>query len=308
MAACRTSAENIKIDPCYVTWEQQNTFTVACEADNAGSLDEKYFIFGAPGLNFFVWFNGGGTAPVVSGATAIPVVFTNNATATTIASALATAVNANASFHAVVSACDPTLVYIQAKEAGAPPTAAADVDTTFTITTIRTGARLEVGFIDGDIELGLTETLVDIQSHQTGGQIIAALRSGRNIENISVAMKEADAAKMKQIIEASGVEFTPSGVGATAVSAWGSEDEKAFANILEDCRKLVLHPVAKADADLSEDFCFWRAYPLLTGLTISGENPRIMNVEFKILPDGILKKDARVFVKGDHSQNFLATA
>lgn len=305
MAVCRTSAENIKIDPCYVTWEQQNTFTVACEADNAGSLDEKYFIFGAPGLDFFVWFNGGGTAPVVSGATAIPVVFTDNATATTIASALATAVNANANLHAVVSACDPTLVYIQAKEAGAPPTAAADSDTGFVITTIRTGARLEVGFIDGDIELGLTENLVDVTSHQTGGQVIGSLRSGRNIENISISMKEADAAKMKQIIEASGVEFTPVEVGATAVSAWGSEDSKSFANILSNCRKLVLHPVAKSDTDYSEDFCFPRAYPLLTGLVISGENPRLMNVEFKILPDGILAKEVRVFIKGDHTQNFL---
>lgn len=303
MAVCRTSSENIKIEPCYVTWEQQNTFTVACEADVAGDLDTKYIVFGSTTAKFHAWLNGGGTAPTVAGSTAIPVVIVDNDSAATIATAMASAINANTNFNAVVSACDPTLVYVQNKLSGVPFIAAADVDTGFTVTTVRAGASLEVGFIDGDIELALTEDLLDVTSHQTGTQIIQSLRTGRNIGNIALTMKESDAAKLKEIIEASGVEYTPA--GGTAVSAWGSEDAKSFGNISASCRKLVLHPITKASTDYSEDFCFWRAYPLLTGLTISGENPRLINVEFKIIPDQILVKEARQFVYGDHTQKFL---
>ncbi len=303
MAVCRTNAENIKIEPTYVTWEQQHLTTVAAAA--ASGLNNKYFTISTPTAGFYVWFNvnSGGTDPSVSGRTGIEVELATDDTAAEVATAMATAIDAVSGFNSVVSVCNSTLVYIQAAIAGAV-TASADAGaTSMTITNVRTGARLDVGFIDGDIELGLTENLIDVTAHQTGGQIIGALRSGRNIDNISIAMKESDAAKMKQIIEASGVEYTPD--GGTAVSAWGSEDAKAFSNILSDCRKLVLHPISKADNNYTEDMCFWRAYPLLTGLMISGENPRMMNVEFKIMPDGILEKEARVFVKGDHTQNFL---
>jgi len=308
--ACRTSAENIKIEPCYVTWENQELFSVACEADVASSLNETYFTFSSTTADFYVWFNvaTAGTDPAIAGKTAIPVAIAANASAATVATAVAAAIDANANFHSVVSACDSTLVYVQVKLAGSA-TNAADATmmdaTGFTITTLRQGAKLEVGFIDGDIEVGLTEDLLDVTSHQTGTQIIQALRTGRNIENLALTMKESDAAKLKAIIEASGVEFLPSGMGATAVSAWGSEDTKAFGNISSDCRKLVLHPLTQADTVYTSDLCFWRAYPILTGLTISGESPRLINVEFKIIPDQLLEKEARQFVFGDHTQKFL---
>lgn len=310
MAECRTNAEGIKIEPVYVTWENQHLTTVACEADVADSLNEKAVLFSSTTTNYYAWFNtGAGTDPAIAGRTAIPVTITTNASASAVATALSSAVNSNANFHAVVSACDPTLVYIQAMIAGEVLAVSADASggdaSGMVVTNVRTGSKLEVGFIDGDIEVGLTEDILDVTAHQTGTQIIQALRTGRNIGNLALAMKESDAAKLKTIIEASGVEFTPPGVGATAVSAWGSEDTKSTGNISTDARKLVLHPISKVSTDYSEDHCFWRAYPLLQGLTISGENPRIINVEFKIIPDQILVKEARQYVFGDHTQNFL---
>ena len=313
MADCRTNADNIRIEPCYVTWEQQHMIKVVAEADVADALDGSYFKFYTPTAGFFAWIQtDAAVAPVVANHTAIPVVADTGDTAAEIAAAIVTAVTANANFHAAVDECNPDTFYIQAKASGAPFAAAADGAggdaTGFEISVARAGAKLEVGFIDGDIELGLTEDINDITSHQTGTQIIQALRTGRNIENIGLSMKESDASKLKAVIEASGVEYTPVDAGATAVSAWGSEDTKSVGNISADCRKLVLHPVRKATNDLTEDFCFWRAYPLLTGLVISGENPRIINVEFKIIPDQLLVKQARQFVMGDHSQNFLVEA
>ncbi len=311
MAECRTNAENIKIEPCYASWEQQHLLKVKCVADAADSLDGTAFLFSSPTTDFYVWIKTDtGADPAIAGRTAIPVVADTDDSAIEIAALIATAVKANAQFNAAVDECDPSIVYIQCKASGAPKNPAADgagADATeFTIDIARAGDIYEVGFIDGDITVGLTENLVDVTAHQTGSQIIAALRNGRNIENMAIPMKESDAAKLKKIIEASGWEFTPAGVGATKVSAWGSEDTKSFANILADSRKLVLHPISKPRADKSEDMCFWRAYPILTGVVISGENPRIINVEYKIMPDQLLAKKARQFVFGDHTQNFFA--
>lgn len=311
MATCRTSAENIKIKPSYMTWENQKVFSVGTVADVSSSLNNKYITFSSTTEDFYAWFNVGaaGTDPAPAGKTEIEVAISANATAAAVATALAAAIDAHAEFHAVVSPCSPTKVLVQVKIAGAVTDAANAAGMSspgFTVTTERQGAKLEVGFIDGDIEVGLTEDLLDVTSHQTGTQIIQALRTGRNIGNITVAMKETDAAKLKAIIETSGQEYTPA--GGTAVSAWGSEDSKAFATISTDCRKLVLHPITNADTNYTEDMAFFRAYPLLTGLVISGENPRIMNVEFKILPDELLVEEARQFVYGDHTQKFIKGA
>lgn len=310
MATCRTSAENIKIEPVYATWEQQETFKVACVADVSDSLDGKYFTFSSPSADFYVWISTDAAVdPALAGKTAIPVTAATNDSAATIAGLIKTAVNANDNFHAAVDPCDTNTVIIMAKDSGAAAAAADGLLTSatgFTITVLREGSKLEMGSLDGDIELALTEDLLDVTSHQTGTQILTALRTGRNIDNIALTMKESDAAKLKAVIETSGVEFTP--VGGTAVSAWGSEDTKAFGNIATACKKLVLHPISAADNVYTGDLCFWRAYPILTGLTLSGENPRLISVEFKIIPDQLLAKEARQFVYGDHTQNFLAGA
>jgi hypothetical protein len=233
MSVCRTSADNIKIEPCYASWEQQETFTVQCVADVSSSLNNKYITFSSTTADFYAWFNVGaaGVDPAIAGKTAIVVAIAVNASAATIAAALSAAINANANFHAHISLCGSGKVVVQVLLAG-QATDAADglmsASTGFTVTVIRQGAQLNLGFLDGDIELGLTEDFSDVTSHQTGTQIIQALRTGRNIENISLTMKESDAAKLQAIIQASGVAYTPSGVGATPVSAWGSEDAKAF--------------------------------------------------------------------------------
>ena len=307
MATCRTSAENIKIEPVYATWEQQETFKVTCVADVSDSLDGKYFTFSSPSADFYCWIKtDAATDPVLAGKTAIPVTADTGNSAATIAGLIKTAIDANANFHAAIDPCDSTSVIVMAKDSG-DATDAADglltAATGFTITTLRQGSKLELGALDGDIEIALTEDLLDVTSHQTGTQILTALRTGRNIDNIALTMKESDAAKLKAVIETSGIQYTPA--GGTAVSAWGSEDAKAFGNISTACKKLVLHPISKADNVLTEDLCFWRAYPLLTGLSLSGENPRLISVEFKIIPDQLLAKQARQFVFGDHTQNFL---
>lgn len=302
--ACRTNADNIRIEPVYINWDNQQVTSVTTVADVSSSLAGDYFLISSTATNYFVWMDDGVVSdPVVSGKTAIPVLYSANASAATLASLIATAVNAHADFHAKVDECDSTKVIIMNKVAGAPLLSSGAGTVAFTVVTEREGDSMSIGFIDGDVEVGLTEDILDVTAHQTGTQIIQGLRTGRNIANLSVAMKESDAAKLKAIIETSGAEYTPA--SGTAVSAWGSEDTKSFAGITPVCRKLILHPIRKADNDLSEDWCFWRAYPILQGVVFSGENARITNVEFKIMPDSLLQKEVRLCVYGDHTQNFL---
>lgn len=304
--ACRTNSENIRIEPCYYTWQQQEVTSVDCIADSSSSLNNTYFsIYDVDDTQYYVWNNvaSGGIDPAVSGATGLEVTFAADATAATVATAVAAAVAADDAFYARVDDCDSSKVIIMAKEAG-DVTASSDSGTTgFTIATDRAGFKFELGHVSGDVELALTEDIADVNSQQTGTQIIAGLRTGRNIDAISLSLQESDAAKLKKIIEASGVEVTPS--GGTAVSAWGSEDTKAFANVLDNCGALVLHPIRKGASELSEDICFWRTYPLLTGLAISGESPRLINVDFRVFPDQLLDEKARQVVFGDHTQDFL---
>jgi hypothetical protein len=302
--ACRTNADNIRIEPVYLNWDNQQVTSVVTVADVASSLAADYFLISSTTVDYAVWMDDGIVAdPAPSGKTLIPVVYSPGASAATLAGLIATALEAHTAFHAKVDECDSTKVIIQNKVAGEALTASGAGTVGFTVATERVGATMSIGFIDGDVEVGLTEDILDVTSHQTGTQIIQGLRTGRNISNVTVSMKESDAVKLKAIIETSGSEFTPA--GGTAVSAWGSEDTKSFGNITSVARKLILHPIRKSEGDLSEDWCFWRAYPILQGVVFSGENARVTNVEFKILPDSLLDAEARLFVYGDHTQSFL---
>jgi len=308
MGECRTNAEDIRIEPVYGSWELQQVTKVTAVADDEGSLASKYFTISTPTTGYFVWFNtdmDAAPTPADETLVGIEVEIDEDDTAIAVAAAMQAAVGAIVGLHAAVDGCDPTSVYIQSRDSGAVLFEAVDVDTDFEVETLRTGALLELGAFEGDISLGLSESLVDVTSHQTGAQILTALRNGRNIENITLPLLESEVSKLKTFVEASGVKFTPQ--GGTEVSAWGSEDGKAFDNIATGCRKLVLHPVRRETADRIEDMCFFRAYPLVSDITISGESARVINVEFKIIPDQLLAKDARLFVLGDHTQDFLNT-
>jgi hypothetical protein len=244
--------------------------------------------------------------PAPAGLTKIEVEYDEDDSAETIATLIAAAVTAETDFHAKVDECDPARVIIMCKTAGSaqsPQDGTMTNATGFDLGVQRGGFLHHLGSIEGDVELALTEDLADVTSQQTGTQITAALRTGKNIDSISLTLQESDLEKIHRIIENSGSGITPD--GGTYVAAWGSEDQKAFGNVLSGCGALVLHPVRKADNDLTEDICFWRTYPLLTGLNISGESARTISVDFRVFPDTLLIKQVRQVVFGDHTQNFL---
>ncbi len=76
--------------------------SVTTVADVSGSLNNKYFLLSAgdPGIDYYVWFNvnSAGIDPGVVGRTPIEVAVSTNATAIAVATALNSAVNAEADF------------------------------------------------------------------------------------------------------------------------------------------------------------------------------------------------------------------
>ena len=162
-----------------------------------------------------------------------------------------------------------------------------------------------LGFTDGDLELALTEDVVDITAHQEGTNVLSAIRTGKSAE-LSITLKETNTALVKHILGQSGVADNPSGATANVVVGWGSSRD--FTHVLSQAGKLVLHPVANAASARSEDIAAWKAYPMPESFTFSGENPSTLSVTFKIYPDTSKADEFRLLVIGDHlTGNFAST-
>ncbi len=97
----------------------------------------------------------------------------------------------------------------------------------------------------------------------------------------------------------SGFSITVSVAGANDLPGWGNS--KDFTSMLGDAAKLVLHPVVNSDTNYDNDTAFWKAYPMLSSIVQSGENPKSVKVDFKIFPDTSKPDAIRLFSYGDHT-------
>jgi len=161
-----------------------------------------------------------------------------------------------------------------------------------------------LGFTEGDLELTLTEDAVDVTAHQEGTNILSAIRTGKGAE-LSISLKETNVALVKFILGQSGDVDNPSGATANLVVGWGNS--KDFTHVLSQAGKLVLHPVALASNDYSEDICAWKAYPVPESFTFSGENPSLLNCTFKCYPDTTKAGTFRLLVIGNHTLGNFAS-
>jgi hypothetical protein len=73
--------------------------------------------------------------------------------------------------------------------------------------------------------------------------------------------------------------------GADAIEYVDIEDPSGISlSTLAD--QVTLHPVSRDENDAAEDVFFWKAFPKLNGaITIDKENPKILNLTFKVFPD-----------------------
>lgn len=292
-----SNVQNIKIEPCNVSYEIEEQWCVETLADVSSSLQNKYITLrnGADD-KFHVWFNVAtlGVDPAPANSTGIVVAISANASAAAVATAMAAAIDAHADFHASADGAD---VLITANTAG-QSTDWADFNTGFSFTQLQDGGSLDMGILDGDIEVTFEETVLDITSHQSGVTVLTSLRQGL-VNTVAMTLKEADMAKYKELMLATaGAALTPG--GGTEVFGWGSAS--LGGNTVIKARRLVLHPVVLDTADKTRDLCFWKAYAQPESLVISGENPKTLSLNFKVYKDSSKPTGIDQFIFKDWTQ------
>ncbi len=293
---------NIKIEPMNCTWgeEVSQIETITCVADVADSLDGNYFfIYSTAGVKHHVWFNtsgGAATDPAPGGSTAQVVAITTGATAAAVATALEVVLEAIAGLTCTVSDNVVTVTH----DAAGYIQPAFDVDSGFSFGVTTAGDNaVDVGYIDGDIEVSTAEDLVDVTSEQNGTNVLSQIRTGKQVELV-LNLQESSVAQMKRVLRQGGGAFTPVGANGTEVVGWGQSSD--FSQTILQAKKLVLHPVVLGSSDKSRDMTFQLAYPMLETLTFSGENKFVIPVTFKCYPKTSLNSRVQYFAFGDGSQ------
>lgn len=162
-------------------------------------------------------------------------------------------------------------------------------------------ASTGVGYCEGDISVSLEEQVVDVTAHSEGTNVLDHIRTGKNCE-VTLTLKESASGQFDTFVSSAGGATNSSGSSSVDVIGWGNS--KDFTRVGSQAGKLVLHPVANSSSDYSEDLAFWKAYPLLESINISGENPRTMSVTFKVIPDLDKPDEIRLWIRGDHTQTW----
>lgn len=299
---------NVKIEAMNVIWgkDTPEVQTILCAGDVASSLNDKYFYIQSAldAIKYYVWFNVGGTGmdPVPGGATAVPVTLSIGATPNVVATAVASALAVIAASFTSATAVNNIVTVTNSAPGYCSPArdskSASKCGFGFQVLTQGMQA-VDVGLIEGDVELKLGEVLDDIKSHQTGDIVLGQLRKGLNVE-LKVNFKETSRAQIEKVLSQSGTTFLPEGAGTTKVVGIGTS--KQFSNTFAQASQLYLHPVAKPASDKTEDWTIWLAYPKAPDLKFSGEKFFDMPLDFKIFVDATKPPEINLMVFGDATQ------
>lgn len=293
---------NVKIEPMVATWGTDTAMvqTITCVADVANSLDGKYFFFYSGSTKYHVWYNtsgGAATDPAPAGSTAAVVAITTGDTAAAVATATEAVLEALSGIASTVS--DAVITVTQ--ESTGYVKGAHDVDSGFSFAVTTEGdSAADIGFVDGDMELSITEDLVDITAHEMGTNVLSQIRTGKQVE-VTLTFKETSASQMQKILRAAGGgSYTPTGANGTEVTGHGTYLD--FTQTLTQAKKLVLHPKVLGSGDKSRDYTFHYAYPQLDSIPFSGENIHMVPVTFKCYPKTSLNDRVEYYSFGDGSQ------
>jgi hypothetical protein len=293
--------DKITLQPMNVVWGKRFKATVTTVADVAESLDGLYFSFNLPDTSlvaalFAVWMDiGSDPAPTVSGATMIPVVVASGATAAAIATAIAAALNGNATFalHGKASASG-AVVTIKAKRPGSVATIAANTST-FTVATVQAGTGRDLGGTSGGIEVSIAGEMVDVVADQTGQQILDQILNATNVE-LSMTLLELTQENWEAML---GQVIGDTLMGDVS-EVVGLGDSKRFKNMSQYAAELILSPVGATD--LSQNLYFWKVFPMIDSINYSGQDLAQMSLTWRALRDTDKDSKINLMILGDGEQ------
>lgn len=177
---------------------------------------------------------------------------------------------------------------------------------------------VSLGSSSSPVDLKIETKTKDIVCDQLGEEVIDTINTGVNFE-VTTTLKEVTVALLKSMTEAIAVseipgvcslpEHTDQAACELATETWtpgtevlGFGTSKIGTNYSSIAQKLVARPLNAADDDYSDDWCFWKAYPVIEGITFSGNDDLELPVTFKIIADTTKPKAVSKVVKGDHTQ------
>ena len=298
---------NIRVEPMIATYGEDTAQveTITTVADVASSLQNKYFFLStSAGVKHYFWFNVAtlGTDPAPAGATGHAVALSANDTAAAVATALELIIDGTTGFDSTVSGNVITVTHTVTGYAmpGLNAQGASTPGFAFAVTTQGDLAQ-EVGCVQGDMEIAFEESYVDVTCHDTGATIGTQIKNGITNCEVTMSLQETTKANLKKMFVKSGNSFIPEGASATEVFGVGSS--KDFQNIYVYAKKLVLHPKRLLASDKTEDITFFKAFPVLSSMVLSGENVRVLPVTFKVYPDTSIVDRVNLFAIGDSTQS-----
>lgn len=276
----------------------------------ASSLDAKYFTMDAPASHggasagFYVWFDLDGTSvdPAPAGKTGIEVSVTTGETAEQVASAMATAIDANANFRASVDSSDSSQVIIDTEYFGKIDAVTTDVDTTFSIVQIVSGLGGDLGKTSGGVEVSMEATSVQVQADQTGNLVLDEVFTGSSVE-VTMSLLEMTPDRWETVVASvTGDSHTPA--GGTKLVGYG--ESRLYQSFFDLGGQLILHPTRKEASDREFDINLWKCVPKPQSINFSGEEPQTMEVTFTALADREVQEEINLMAFGDGEQDVRA--
>lgn len=294
MAGCSTS--DVSISPVNALWRIEAAEDINFYGLTGADVKGKYFKLYLPtGVGYYVWGDDGvAVDPAPVGLTEIAYTVTGDGdVASTLAAAAQAAIDAITGFSATVSGA---VVSVKRDDVG-KVTASADVDSGVVITQCRYGQDLDLGLLNGNVELSFAPANFIVQAHQTGVTPRAALFQGIETAEVTLELLNTGAANLKEIYGVYGSSgFTPS----AGTEVYGVGTSKQGQNLLAYAARLELKPVNAVD-DLSNT-TLMLALPVPDTLVFSGQDPKTLSVTFQgFLDSGV---DSRVsgLLFGDPTQ------
>lgn len=296
------SANNVLISPVNVLWRIEASEQINYAGITAASLDAKYWTINSAkdATGYYVWhdLDAGSVDPAPAGLTGIEVDVSTGDSASTIATAVAAAIDALGDFTATAS---DSVVTVKRTAVG-EVTDSADVDAGVSISICKKGKDFDLGLLQGDVVPSFAPANFDVQSHQQGVTILSKLFQGIETLEVATELQETTRSKLKEMYKIWGGVFTP-GAG---TEVFGSGTGQIGKNMLIEAARLVMQPVNSVSTELSYDYNFMLALPVPDTLTFSGENPRILSVTWQGFPDlALANADTNALVIGDAGQSGL---
>lgn len=300
---CNTSTYNLGVRSILLGKNTYQKWCVLTKADVASSLNNKFFVAHEPvtQTKHYFWFNvaAAGSDPAVPNATGHVVAISAGASASAVATALNTVIDALSWAASTVSGNEVEVTmgtYGYAYEAR--DALLSTSRTKFNIIVPTFGSvQADLGATSGDIKFTVQEQTKEIKAPQYGDFVLAEIRKGASLV-IKFDLKDTSATSIRRALNFYGQTVVTDDAASETLTGYGSGN--LFKSTDDVATQLILRPTGKVDdADPSEDLTVPKCKLKLGELVLSAENELLLPIEANGFLDTSKSSFANFFSYGD---------